>query len=63
MISDEKLMNIKVVELINMYNFYFDIFSFDQIYTVENFSINGNFKQDFETLNDFNNKSREHKSC
>ena len=25
--------------------------------------LNSNFKQDFETLNDFNNKSREHKSC
>ena len=44
-----------------LFRSYFHLTKFEQLKFW--ISINGNFKQDFETLNDFNNKSREHKSC
>ena len=40
---------------------YFHLTKFEQLKFW--ISLNSNFKQDFKTLNDFNNKSHEHKSC
>ena len=64
MVSNEKVMNIKVVELIDLYNFccwsYFHVTKFEQFKI--SISINDTFKQNFEIPN-LNSKSYEQKSC
>jgi len=54
MMSDEKVMNIKVVDLNKIYNFYFRKLFMSLYLDHSNFEYKkGKLKQHFETLNDF----------
>ena len=65
MISTKKVMNTKVVQLINIYNFYFSHLIIWQNLNLLNFEIlkNDKFEPKFETQIDFNIKSDEYQSC
>ena len=65
MISNEKVVNYKVLELIEIYNFYFGHFSIELCLNNSNFKFqkNDNFKQDFEIANDSSWKSHHQQSC
>jgi hypothetical protein len=65
MISNKNLINVKVVEVMKIYNFYFGhlIILQNLNLSILKFLKNNKFEPKFETQNEFNIKSDEYQSC